>query len=107
MRSSSERLARNVQSLLLRLQINGTLRRTPQTGKGRDQFHIIVDGKAEIERFLYVIGAIGRSKQDHRLAILDYLIERAANTNQSVMTIANAAMCTQRRSMRAASSFGP
>jgi replicative DNA helicase len=83
--SSSEALARNVQSLLLRLEINATLRRTPQTGKGRDQFQVIVDGKAEIERFLYVIGALGRSKHDHRLAILDYLIERAANTNRDVL----------------------
>jgi replicative DNA helicase len=83
--SSSEVLARNVQSLLLRLSINATLRRTPQTGKGRDQFHVIVDGKAEIERFLYIVGALGRSKEDHRLAILDYLIERVANTNRDVL----------------------
>src|SRR5207248_2300191 len=56
-----------------------------QIGKGRDQFHVIVDGKAEIERFLYVVGALGRSKEDHRLAILDYLIERVANTNRDVL----------------------
>lgn len=83
--SSSPELARNVQSLLLRLGINATLRRSPQGSKGRDQYHVIVDGKAEIEQFLHMIGALGTSKQASRLTILDYLIERAANTNRDVL----------------------
>jgi replicative DNA helicase len=83
--SSSTRLAYGVQSLLLRLGINATIHRIPQSGKGRDQFHVAVDGKGEIERFLHVVGAIGASKQADRLAILDYLIVRAANTNRDVL----------------------
>ncbi|HEX9991252.1 MAG TPA: replicative DNA helicase [Chloroflexia bacterium] len=83
--SSSQELARNVQSLLLRLSINATLHRIGQSGKGRDQYHVVVDGKRDIERFLYDIGALGTSKAEHRLAILDYLITRVANTNRDVL----------------------
>jgi replicative DNA helicase len=83
--TSSPRLARDVQSLLLRLSINATIHKVPQPGKGRDQYHVEVDGKAEIERFLYQVGAVGANKLAHRLAILDYLIVRAANTNRDVI----------------------
>jgi len=83
--TSSIELARNVQSLLLRLSINATLRRISQAGKGRDQYHVAIDGKPDIERFLYHVGAIGETKTASRLAILDYLIERAANTNRDVL----------------------
>src|SRR5205814_9743581 len=40
--SSSVELARQVQSLLLRLDINAILSRHPQVGKGRDQYHVSV-----------------------------------------------------------------
>ncbi|MGA7731350.1 MAG: replicative DNA helicase [Chloroflexia bacterium] len=83
--TSSPELARNVQSLLLRLGINAILRTVSQGLKGRDQYHVSVEGKSDVERFLYEVGALGRSKQDHRLAILDYLIEKVANTNRDVL----------------------
>ena len=83
--SSSAQLASHVQSLLLRLNINATIHRVSQHDKGRDQYHVEVDGKHEIERFLYVVGAVGESKTASRLAILDYLVTRAANTNRDVV----------------------
>ncbi|MBV9790449.1 MAG: replicative DNA helicase [Chloroflexi bacterium] len=83
--SSSKRLAQDVQALLLRLEINATLHRVSQKGKGRDQYHVVVDGKAEITRFLQQVGAVGQSKVVHRDAILSYLEERAANTNRDVV----------------------
>lgn len=83
--TSSRQLARDVQALLLRLAINATIHRTPSQGKGRDQFHVTVDGKHEILRFLHEVGAIGTSKVAHREAILEYLEGRAANTNRDVV----------------------
>ena len=83
--SSSEELARNVQSLLLRLGINAVLSRYAQGSKGRDQYHIQIMGKFDIERFLYRVGAVGKGKMEQRLAILDYLIVREANTNRDIV----------------------
>ncbi len=56
--SSSVELARQVQSLLLRLDINATLSRHPQVGKGRDRYHVSVTGKHDIEQFINQIGAL-------------------------------------------------
>ena len=83
--SSSIALARNVQSLLLRLGINATLLRYSQLGKGRDQYHIIVSGKPDIECFFDQIGALGQKKKIHQMAITDYLDQRPAKTNRDVL----------------------
>ncbi len=83
--SSSQQLARNVQSLLLRLEITAKLSRRSQAGKGRDQYHIIVSGKADIERFLKLVGGIGQNKTVHHAAIAEYLGEKVANTNRDVL----------------------
>src|SRR5207248_56141 len=53
--SSSARLARDVQSLLLRLEINARMTRHSQGRKGRDQYHIELTGKADIERFVATV----------------------------------------------------
>jgi replicative DNA helicase len=83
--TSSKQLAGDVQSLLLRLAINATIHRLAQDGKGRDQFHVMVDGKVELLRFLNEVGAIGTNKVMHRSAILAYLEPRVANTNRDVV----------------------
>src|SRR6266478_8139037 len=83
--SSSIALARNVQSLLLRLGINATLSRHAQVGKGRDQYHVSVTGKLDIERFAAQIGALGQNKVVHQIAITDYIAHRPANTNRDVL----------------------
>ncbi|MEW6730004.1 MAG: replicative DNA helicase [Acidobacteriota bacterium] len=83
--SSSVELAQNVQSLLLRLRINATLSRHAQIGKGRDQFHVTVSGKYDIEQFLTQIGGLGQNKAAHHLAIANHLLQRSANTNRDVL----------------------
>jgi replicative DNA helicase len=83
--SSSIELARQVRSLLLRLDINATLSRHPQVGKGRDQYHLSVTGKLDIERFVAQIGPLGQNKTTHQIAILDYIATRPTNTNRDVL----------------------
>ena len=83
--SSSQKLAQQVQSLLLRLGINATLSRHVQVGKGRDQFHVFVTGKLDIERFIAQIGALGQKKMAHQIAIIDNITSRPANTNRDVL----------------------
>ncbi len=83
--SSSERLARNVQSLLLRLGINARLKTVSQGSKGRPQFHVIVTGKEEIETFAEQIGAVGAYKSLSLAACVAHVREREANTNRDVI----------------------
>ncbi len=83
--SSSAVLAQNVQSLLLRLGINATLSKHAQVGKGRDQHHVEVSGKHEIEKFLHLVGGLGQNKTEHHGTIVEYLSLRTANTNRDVV----------------------
>jgi replicative DNA helicase len=83
--SSSPELARQVQSLLLRLDINATLSIHQQVGKGRDQYHVSVTGKHDVELFITQIGAISKYKMAHQMAITDYHAPRLANTNRDVL----------------------
>ncbi len=83
--TSSEGLAFDLQSLLLRLGINARLRRVPQKDKGRDQFHLIISGKAEIELFIKEIGAVGQHKQGGLEDIVRYIENRPANTNRDII----------------------
>jgi len=84
--SSSERLARDVQILLLRLGINAILSRWSQNGKGRDQFHVGVSGKHDLEKFALVVGATGRQKADSLAQVVDYLSSKLSNTNRDVLS---------------------
>ena len=83
--SSSPRLAQDVQSLLLRLGINAILRRVPQNGKGRDQYNVIITGKADLEIFAERIGAVGEYKSGRLAEVQSHLNERDANTNRDVI----------------------
>jgi replicative DNA helicase len=83
--TSSERLARDVQSLLLRLGINATMRRTSQAGKGRDQLHVDVSGTLEQRLFLELVGAVGLRKQGQLESVGSYLMQRVPNTNRDVL----------------------
>ncbi len=83
--SSSIELAQQVQSLLLRLDINATLSKHPQVGKGRDQYHVSVTGKHDIEQFITQIGTLSQYKMTHHNAIVDYHATRLANTNRDVL----------------------
>lgn len=83
--SSSKQLAQGVQSLLLRFEINARLKRLPQAGKGRDQYHVTITGKSDLERFIAEIGAVGQYKQQSLSIIEEYLSVRVANTNRDVV----------------------
>ena len=83
--SSSIELAQQVQSLLLRLDISATLSRHPQVGKGRDQYHVSVTGKHDVEQFITQIGTLSQYKMAHQNAIVDYHATRLANTNRDVL----------------------
>lgn len=83
--SSSERLALDVQSLLLRLTINARVKRIPQGAKGRDQFHVLVSGREDLLAFAKQLGAVGAYKQASLAEIQTYLEARPANTNRDVI----------------------
>ncbi len=83
--SSSEGLAVDVQSLLLRIGINATLSRHSQGTKGRDQYHVVVSGRTEILAFLGIVGVLGREKLLHKSYVLEYLAHREAKTNRDVI----------------------
>jgi replicative DNA helicase len=83
--TSSERLARDVQSLLLRLGITAMLSEITQRGSERPQFHVRVTGAPDSRRFLELVGAVGERRQ----AVVATLSERlggvVANTNRDVI----------------------
>src|SRR5579884_319316 len=83
--TSSDGLARDVQSLLLRLGIMATLRRVAQSGKGRDQFHVAVTGKPDLLRFLDVVGTEGEQRTRHGGLIRHALEGTDANTNRDII----------------------
>jgi replicative DNA helicase len=79
------RLAEDVMTLLLRLGINARLRRVPQTGKGRDQFHITVSGKKDIESFINVVRAVGKYKNESLEKVKRFVGKTIANTNRDII----------------------
>jgi len=83
--SSSPELARDIQALLLRLDINATILRYPQKGKGRDQYHVKVSGRDETIRFLTLVDVLGVRKRGHRDQIIAYLNQITAKTNRDII----------------------
>jgi len=83
--SSSEPLARHVQSLLLRLSINTNLYRRSQQGKGRDQYHVAFRGKTDIEHFLSTVGALGQRRGAQQHAIRDFFNGRSSLAKQDII----------------------
>lgn len=83
--SSSPSLANDVQSLMLRVGINARLTRVSQNGKGRDQYHIIVSGNGDLNRFVESVGAVGGYKNQRLAAIKEYLQHHPANTNRDII----------------------
>lgn len=71
--SSSEKLARGVRSLLLRLNINAAVRVIFQGKKGRAQYQVWLGGKSDIEIFANVIGAVGNYKKSSLEEVKIYL----------------------------------
>jgi len=83
--SSSEGLARDVQSLLLRIGINARLSKVSQGTKGRDQFHVTLSGNSEMLAFLSIVGTVGKEKVAHKGLILNFLQMSEGKTNRDVI----------------------
>ena len=85
--SSSQRLAYDVQHLLLRLGINGRVHSISQN-RGRGQWHVTLSGQEDITRYASVIGATGAYRQESLRSIIAYLDGRIANTNRDIIPAA-------------------
>jgi replicative DNA helicase len=83
--TSSENLARDLQSLLLRLEINSLVRRIGQKTKGRDQYHVIITGAGDVGRAIDRIGAVGTRRKQALERIRAWLAAHRANTNRDVI----------------------
>lgn len=83
--SSSPRLAHDVQTLLLRLDINARVKRVPQGNKGRDQYHVIVTGATDLTRFVERVGAVGTRRREMLAKITAYLDTHIENTNRDII----------------------
>jgi len=83
--TSSERLARDVQSLLLRLGIQGVLKTRAQDDKGRSQYHVMVLGRDDVIAFAETIGATGAYQQTALAECRQWLDGRRANTNRDII----------------------
>ena len=83
--TSSERLARDVQTLLLRLGIQAVLGTRDQGSKGRRQYHVMVMGRDDILVFADVIGAAGTYKQAALAECRQWVDGRRANTNRDII----------------------
>ncbi|MGL6339675.1 MAG: LAGLIDADG family homing endonuclease, partial [Waterburya sp.] len=83
--SSSEKLTRDVQSLLIRLEINARLSIHPQDGKGRNQYHVTISGKPDITKFIELVGTVGDYKTQELARINCYLNEHSGNTNRDII----------------------
>ncbi|MEX0972246.1 MAG: replicative DNA helicase [Solirubrobacterales bacterium] len=83
--TSSRQLAADVQTLLLRLDINARVSRHEAPHKGRAQFHVTVSGGTELVRFLETVGALGARKGRHASAIVEHFEGRTRNPNKDVI----------------------
>jgi replicative DNA helicase len=83
--TSSPILARDVQSLLLRLGINARRRAYSQNGKGRDQHHVTVSGWDDAARFLERVGGLGDVKEKKARAMQEAVAATTPNTNRDVI----------------------
>jgi replicative DNA helicase len=86
--TSSERLARDVQSLLLRLGIDASLRCQSQGTKGRPQFHVLIMGRLDSLAYADRVGAVGVRQSTALAACMAWYRERAADTNRDVIPAA-------------------
>jgi replicative DNA helicase len=83
--TSSGDLARDVQSLLLRLGINARRRAYDQKGKGRPQHHVTVTGGGDLGRFLDRVGGLGEVKERNAEAMRRAVAGMVANPNRDVI----------------------
>jgi replicative DNA helicase len=82
--TSSQRLANDVQDLLLRLGICATVYRIRQRN-GRPQYHVDVTGKPDQTEFVLRVWAVGDRRERQALALADRLGVTRARTNRDVI----------------------
>jgi replicative DNA helicase len=80
--TSSKKLAEDVKTLLLRIGINARIRQISQKGKGRDQFHVIVNGKQDIETFIFDVQAVGSRRNECLQKVKKFIDLTKANSNR-------------------------
>jgi replicative DNA helicase len=83
--SSSERLVRDVQSLLLRLSINPRTYPVSMGTKGRIIHRLDVQGRDDAIRFLAAVSAVGQKKRQQWLDVLVWFDTRTGNTNRDAL----------------------
>ncbi|MGB0561387.1 MAG: replicative DNA helicase [Spirulinaceae cyanobacterium] len=83
--TSSKQLAQDVQSLLLRININARLKNVKQLDKGREQYHVIITGKPDICEFIQYVGAVGEYKKQEVIKIKDHLKNSTHNPNRDTI----------------------
>ncbi|MGY6530260.1 MAG: replicative DNA helicase [Cyanobacterium sp.] len=84
--SSSEKLTSGVQTLLLRLGINATVKEVNQGTKGRKQYQVWVTGKSEINIFINKIGAVSSEKKQIIDSVNKYILSLGKeNTNRDII----------------------
>lgn len=83
--TSSARLAKDIQSLLLRLNINARILCVSQGKKGCDQYHVTLSGKPDMEQFVSLIGIAGQRKQEMLEQVKVHISDRVANTNRDLI----------------------
>jgi deoxycytidine triphosphate deaminase len=94
--STSERLARGVQHLLLRFEVVATLRRR-STASGRDAYVLCVTSKEQIVRFAACIGFLPESQKQRKLEDALQHIEKAPQQKSNFDTLPAAAWPLLRR----------
>ncbi len=77
--SSSPRLAKDVQSLLTRVDVQSRVRKVPQR-QGRDQYHVVLQGHESKLRFLTSVGVAGARGEIAR-SMISVLQAQEANPN--------------------------
>ena len=83
--TSSPGLARDLQALLLRLDLQARVERHPQRGKGRDQYHVRLSGRSQLLGFAERVGAVGHYKTECLRGVFAQLADRSENTNRDVV----------------------
>ena len=78
-------MALDVLNLLLRVGINAKISRISQGAKGKDQFHVKISGKNNIEKFVETIQAVGIYKNESLEKVRKFIERKKANPNRDVI----------------------
>jgi replicative DNA helicase len=85
--TSSQTLAYDVQSLMLRLGINAVLRARDQGSRGRTQYHVSVLNKDDILCFARCVGTVGAYKSEALNSAVEWLQQRRHRTSRDNIPI--------------------